>query len=310
MNVNNRVPSLVLPGVSSWIDAARLRTLPLALASIVTGSFLAIAQGSYNPCTILFALLTGLLLQILSNLANDYGDSAKGTDNEHRAGPARTVQSGKISAGEMKTGIAVTAGMCVISGLALLYKSLGGWSPIGLVFVGFGIGAVVSAIRYTIGAHAYGYRGLGDPVVFLFFGLVGVAGTWFLNTRSWQWDILLPAASIGFFSTGVLNLNNMRDMDNDRVAGKRTFAGTLGYARARVYHALLIAAGFAASVWFNAGHAAPPWGYLFLLALPLFTRDLVGIFRTKDQTALDPYLKKLALSILLFSLLFGAGLLI
>lgn len=310
MNGNNRLPALILPGVVPWIDAARLRTLPLALASIMTGAFLAIAQGSYTLHTILFALLTGILLQILSNLANDYGDAVKGTDNEHRAGPTRTVQSGRISAHAMKTGIIVAAVMCLLSGCALLYESLGAWLPITLAFLVFGVAAIASAIRYTMGANAYGYRGLGDPVVFLFFGLAGVAGTWFLNTREWQWDILLPAASIGFLSTAVLNLNNMRDMDNDRLAGKRTLASRLGYGGARLYHTLLVASAFAAAVLFTAYRAHSPWGYLFLLALPLFARDAVAILKTNERRALDPYLKKLSLSSLLFSLLFGAGLLI
>lgn len=308
MNVNNRVPVLILPRIASWIDAARLRTLPLALASISMGSLLAVAQGRYHVGTILFALLTAVLLQVLSNLANDYGDAVKGTDNEHRTGPARTVQSGRITVSAMKTGIVVTIGMSLVSGCVLLYESLGNWLPVSLAFLLLGVAGIAAAIRYTMGARAYGYRGLGDLVVFVFFGLIGVAGTWFLNTRILQWNILLPAASVGFLSTGVLNLNNMRDIDNDRVAGKRTIASLLGYPGARRYHALLVTSAFAAALWFAVLQARSWWGYLFLLTLPLFARDALAIFKIQDRRALDPYLKKLALSSLLFSIMFGLGL--
>lgn len=295
-------------GFESWVDAARPRTLPLAIASILTGSFLAVAQGSYTPHTILLALLTAILLQMLSNLANDYGDAVNGVDDDRRVGPTRTVQSGRIGPGAMKTGILVTATLCLLSGSTLLYASLGLSFPISLGFFLIGVVAIASAIRYTIGAHAYGYRGWGDPVVFLFFGIAGVAGTWFLNTRSWDWDILLPAASIGFLSTAVLNLNNMRDIESDRATGKRTIASRLGYSYARIYHTLLVVSAFAAMVWFTAHDHRSPWSYLFLLAFPLFVRDAVAILGTTDSRALDAHLKRLALSILLFSLLFGAGL--
>lgn len=310
MNGKNRQQLLSLPSILPWIGAARLRTLPLAIASILTGSFLAVAQGRYTFETILFAVLTAILLQVLSNFANDYGDAVKGADNEHRAGPKRAVQSGRISTEAMKKGVVVAAALCLLSGGALLYESLGKWFLVGVVFLLIGMAAIAAAIRYTIGAHPYGYRALGDPVVFVFFGLAGVAGTCFLNTRQWQWGALLPAASIGFLSTAVLNLNNMRDIENDRVTGKLTLASMLGDSWARVYHTLLLAAAFAAALLFTAERAGAPWGYLFLLSLPLFACDAVAIVKTNDRRALDPYMKRLTLSSLFFSLLFGCGLLL
>lgn len=296
--------------MGAWVEASRLRTLPLALASIITGGFLAIEEGKYQWTTLIFAMITTVFLQILSNLANDYGDAIKGTDNEHRTGPQRTVQSGRISPAQMKNAIIIFTVLSFLSGLVLLYLALGDRLIEVAIFMLLGLAAIAAAIRYTIGSKAYGYKGMGDMFVFLFFGLLGVAGTWFLNTLEWHWDILLPATSLGLLSTGVLNLNNMRDMDNDYNSGKRTVAGMMGYNSARVYHLLMIVGAFAAATIFVALHTNHVLNYLFWLASPLFIRDLVLIFKMKEKNNLDPFLKKLALSSLLFSLLFGVGLLL
>ncbi|MBN2639769.1 MAG: 1,4-dihydroxy-2-naphthoate polyprenyltransferase [Bacteroidales bacterium] len=296
--------------MGDWIEASRLRTLPLALASIITGGFLAIDEKKYQWTTLVFAVVTTVFLQILSNLANDYGDAIKGTDNEHRTGPERTVQSGRISPAQMKKGIIVFTVLSFLSGLMLLYFSLGDKLIEVLIFLILGIAAIAAAIRYTIGSKAYGYKGMGDVFVFLFFGLLGVAGTWFLNTLEWHWDVLLPATALGLLSTGVLNLNNMRDMDNDHNSGKRTVAGMMGYNTARVYHLLMIAGAFATATIFVALHKNSLLSYLFWISAPLFARDLILIFKTKDKHLLDPFLKKLALSSLLFSILFGVGLML
>jgi len=292
---------------SVWIEAFRLRTLPLAVSTILTGSFLAVADGKYRGWVIALSLLTTLFLQILSNLANDYGDAMKGTDNAERVGPQRAVQSGQITPQQMKSAIIVFAMLSFISGLVLLYVALGNRFAEALFFLFLGVGAIVAAIKYTTGNHAYGYKGWGDLFVFVFFGLVAVLGTYYLNALQLKWQLLLPAAAMGFLSTGVLNLNNMRDIDNDKVSGKHTVASRLGYGRARVYHALLIILALVFATVYVLFHFHSGWNFLFLLSVPLFTRDLIQIFKIEDNALIDPYLKRLALSTLLFSLLFGVG---
>jgi 1,4-dihydroxy-2-naphthoate octaprenyltransferase len=294
-------------GFNDWVEAFRLRTLPLAVSSILVGSCLAVADHSYRPGVIVLAVLTTLFLQILSNLANDYGDALKGTDNENRVGPERTVQSGRITARQMKSAIIIFALLSFVTGVTLLYVALGHHFITALLFLALGVGAIAAAIKYTTGSHAYGYKGWGDLFVFVFFGLVAVLGTYYLNNLQFHWRLLWPAAAMGFLSTGVLNLNNMRDIENDAVSGKHTVASRLGYHRARVYHALLIVLALIFSTVyvlldFNSG-----WNFLFLLSIPLFFRDLIQIFKIRNKASLDPYLKRLALSTLLFSLLFGIG---
>ena len=292
---------------SVWIEAFRLRTLPLAVSTILTGSFLAVADGKYSGWVIMLSLLTTLFLQILSNLANDYGDALKGTDNAKRVGPERTVQSGQISPRQMKSAIIVFAMLSFVSGLGLLYVALGNHFVTALLFLTLGIAAIAAAIKYTAGNHAYGYKGLGDLFVFIFFGLVAVLGTYYLNSLQFRWQLLLPASAMGFLSTGVLNLNNMRDTDNDRASGKHTVASRMGYGRARVYHAMLIIVAMVFAIVYVLLVFHSIWNFLFILTAPLFIRDLIQIFKIQDKALLDPFLKRLALSTLLFSLLFGVG---
>ncbi len=292
---------------SAWIEAFRLRTLPLALSAIFMGSFLAVADGRYYAPVIGLAVLTTLFLQILSNLANDYGDLLKGTDNDNRVGPKRGVQSGLISLRQIKSAIILFAMLSFVSGLGLLYVSLGNHFLTALLFLALGLAAIAASIKYTAGNHAYGYRGLGDLFVFIFFGLVAVVGTYYLNSLQFHWLLLLPASAMGFLSAGVLNLNNMRDMDNDRASGKHTIASRLGYGRARIYHTLLVIFALVSASVYILLDFHSVWNFLFVLTIPLFIRDLIQIFNIQDKTLLDPFLKRLALSTLLFTLLFGVG---
>ena len=294
-------------GVKVWIEAFRLRTLPLAVSVILTGSFLAIADGKGRFPVITLALLTTLFLQILSNLANDYGDGLKGTDNAQRVGPQRTVQSGRITPRQMKSAIVVFAMLSFVSGIGLLYVALGNRFAAVLIFLFLGVGAIAAAIRYTTGNHAYGYKGWGDLFVFVFFGLVAVLGTYYLNVLSFKWDVLLPASAMGLLSTGVLNLNNMRDMDNDLAFGKQTVAAKLGYSQAKIYHSLLVLIALGLVTIYVALNYRSPWNFLYVLTFPLFLSDLKKIFKIREKQQLDPYLKRLALSTLLFSILFGTG---
>ncbi len=297
--------------ITSWIDAARPRTLPLALSGILMGCGLAWHYGLLQLPIALLALMTATLIQIFSNFANDYGDSQKGTDNHHRVGPVRTVQGGKISRREMKAGMALTGLLSFISGLLLVW--LGTWhtsKSAFFIFIALGILSLLAAYFYTAGRKSYGYIGLGDPFVFIFFGLLPVAGVFFLNHGTLPAEIFLPSVTIGLFSTGVLNLNNMRDQNNDRNSEKITIPVRLGTRKSKLYHLLLIALGWIAALLFIVATYHSPWQLLFLITLPLFLMDLKKILQITNEKALDPFLKRLSLSTLAFTLLFITGLIL
>ena len=204
-----------------WIQAARLRTLPLSVSGIIVGSFYAMSQSMFNWKIIIFALSTTLGLQILSNFANDYGDGIKGTDNEDRVGPKRAIQSGVITPEAMKRALVITSILTLISAIVLIYVAFKDHNlGFSLFYLGLGILAIASAIKYTVGNSAYGYRGFGDLFVFIFFGLVSTLGIYFMFAKEMDWLLLLPATAIGFLSVAVLNLNNMRDEESDRKSNK------------------------------------------------------------------------------------------
>jgi 1,4-dihydroxy-2-naphthoate octaprenyltransferase len=291
----------------AWMHAIRLRTLPLALSSILMGSFLAANQGTFRLGIFLMAALTTVFLQILSNLANDYGDSIHGADSAEREGPIRAVQSGVLSLGEMKRAMILLGVFSLVSGLILLYIALQDWKLF-LLFLGLGIAAIIAAVTYTSGSKPYGYAGLGDISVFLFFGLLGVIGTYFLHSLSFDWSIVLPAVSLGFFSTAVLNINNIRDITADTNAGKKSIPVRIGRRKAIIYNWILIFGGnFSLVIFAVLNHTYG--GLVALAVLPMMT--LVGkSVATKTQAKeLDPYLKKMAISTLLWVMAFGAGLL-
>jgi len=300
-----------MASVKSWIKAARLRTLPLAMSGILMGACLSYFDGGFQPKITVLAIVTALFIQIFSNFANDYGDSQKGTDNQHRVGPKRTVQSGEISLKEMKVGMVVLIALSLATGIWLIAEGTKGLDPTTfLLFLGFGIVALVAAYRYTGGSNPYGYAGFGDIAVFLFFGLLPVVGTYFLNTHQINPGIFLPAVSIGLFSTGVLNLNNMRDIENDRNSGKKTVVVRMGSDKSRLYHTSLIIFGWLSVLLFVALRFQSMYQVLFLLSIPLFIRDLVKISQIQEPRQLDPFLKKLSIATLLFTLLFGIGIIL
>lgn len=295
---------------AAWIHAFRLRTLPLAFSSIITGSFLAFAQGGFQWIILLLALTTTLFLQVLSNLANDYGDSAKGTDNAERIGPVRAVQSGAISLSQMKNAVWLFAGLSLISGLALLYfgtRDLG--ANAFLFFFLLGLLAIAAAITYTVGKKAYGYLGLGDVFVFLFFGITGVCGTFYLHAQVWNTAILLPAATIGLMSVAVLNLNNMRDREADARAGKNTLAVRMGDKISRSYHIALLVGALVCAISFSLKNGGSPWQFIYLITAAPIISNIRLVTAFQDPTELDPELKKIALTTFLFSITFGLGLL-
>ncbi len=288
-----------------------MRTLPLSVSGIIVGSSIAASRGHFDSWIFVLALLTTIGFQILSNFANDYGDGLKGTDNEDRVGPARAIQSGEISPAQMKQGMKVTAGLTLVVALLLIYLSFGREHPFyAILFILLGIASIVAAIKYTVGDNAYGYSGFGDVFVFLFFGLLSVCGSYFLYAKTIDYTVFLPAFSVGLLSVGVLNLNNMRDRESDKKAGKITLAVRIGEEFARYYHYYLIAASFLFALMYTSLRFASPYQFLFVIAyVPLF-RHLWHVYRTKDVTLLDPELKRLALGTFLFSILFGLGLLL
>ncbi|TKG93553.1 1,4-dihydroxy-2-naphthoate polyprenyltransferase [Puteibacter caeruleilacunae] len=296
--------------VKSWINAFRLRTLPLAVSSIIVGSAMASFDGRDNNKVFILALITAVLIQILSNLANDYGDFVKGTDNQNRVGPTRMMQSGAISREEMKTGMMVITGLAIFTGLWLVYEGTYAL-PLSrmLLFILFGALALIAAVAYTVGKRPYGYLGLGDLFVFIFFGLLGVIGTYFLQANQLQTEVWLLGITLGCFSTGVLNLNNMRDMDNDIASGKDTLASRLGYEKARYYHLLIMIVGWGCALIYTFVNYSSWIQLIFVPVIILFIRDLNCIF-SLEKEKLDPYLKRLGISTFLFSVLFGVGLIL
>lgn len=297
--------------LKTWIHAIRLRTLPLAFSSSLLGSFIAYHDIEFKWSVFLLALLTTLFLQILSNLANDYGDSQNGADNTERVGPLRAVQSGVISSSEMRLAVIITSLLAFLSGILLIGAGIGAEISIRwLIFLILGIGAMAAAIKYTIGKKPYGYMGFGDLFVFLFFGLTGVLGTYYLHAGHLQPELLLPASAIGFLSTAVLNLNNMRDIEGDRSSGKRTLVVILGPGRARYYHLLLITGAPVMLIIYTLFNYQSPVQFIFLLVIPFMISHLLNVFRIKIPSELDPQLKKLALTTFATVIIFGIGLII
>lgn len=296
------------PKTKAFISAARLRTLPLSVAGIIAGTAMAHTQGTFNPFIFVLALLTTIGFQVLSNFANDYGDGVKGTDNQDRVGPERALQSGLVSPKEMKKAIILTVLITLVVSILLIYISFGDSNPgYSVFFFLLGIAALASAIKYTVGKTAYGYHGLGDVFVFVFFGLVSVVGSYFLYSKNIPATIFLPAATIGFLSMAVLNLNNMRDEESDKKAGKRTLVVLKGKQFARAYHYTIIITAIICALIYAVLKATAWYNYLFVLAFIPLTIHLLKFSRTKEHKLLDPELKKIALSTFLFAVLFYLG---
>ena len=286
----------------------RLRTLPLSLSGIVMGVFLAAADYRIDALTVVFLALTTVSLQILSNLSNELGDALHGTDTaEGRQGMHYSIMDGEMTIPQMKRLIGVMVALCCIFGLLMISFSFGklfDWTPI--TFVLLGAAAIWAAMHYTLGKNPYGYRGLGDLFVFLFFGIATVCGGYFLCAHEFpSWIILFPAAAIGCFSVAVLNVNNIRDMKTD-VATRVTVAMKLGMKRAKIYQTALIVLGWVFMFVYCSLRFFSIWHYLFVLTLPLFVLHLRGVW-TREDRALDPMLPLLVMSSFLFSLLAGIG---
>ncbi|ARK12329.1 1,4-dihydroxy-2-naphthoate polyprenyltransferase [Fibrivirga algicola] len=294
--------------MKAWIAAARPRTLPLALASIILGSFLAASVGRFSWLTFTLAALTTIFLQILSNFANDYGDAVSGKDTPDRVGPRRAVATGDLTKEAMFKAILVTALLSLVSGVWLLIEATresGAW--LFWVFLILGLLCIAAAVAYTNGKRPYGYAGYGDIAVLVFFGWVGVLGTYFLHTQSLGTWLLLPASAVGFFATGVLNINNVRDIETDAKTGKHSIPVRLGRKRAVRYHWLLLISGMACALVYSLLTASDWSAYLYVLSFPLFVLNGRAVENHTNPAELNPRLGQLALSTLVFVLLFGLG---
>jgi 1,4-dihydroxy-2-naphthoate octaprenyltransferase len=287
-----------------WLDAARPKTLPLGLISISTGSALAFSENHFSWTVAFLALLTAVLLQILSNLANDYGDALKGTDNERRLGPLRAIQSGAVTLRDMKFAMVISVILTMIAGMALILCALNDLDNI-LVFIGLGILAMIAAVAYTVGSKPYGYVGLGDLSVFIFFGLLGVSGSYFLYTGYLKADLLLPSVACGLLAVAVLNINNMRDIENDEVCGKRTMAVRLGPILAKKYHFILLAGAIIAFSSYLLLQTDPLWlAFPFLLSLVIVIKHAVAVWEAKQPVQIAPMLPVVVRCSIVTNLLF------
>ena len=300
--------------MSPWIGAMRPRTLPLALATIVLGTLLAADRGFFDATLLVLTALTATAYQILSNLSNDLGDALRGADDRRAEGAEkRAVASGLITASSMRRAVGIATLVALLLTAATSWLGTRGLSPsFFILFILLGLAAIASARGYTLGRYAYGYRGLGDLFVLFFFGPVGVAGSFFMQTQSWDWLMLLPGLSVGLFAAGVLNLNNMRDIETDRAAGKNTLAGKMGLSMARLYQLLLLFQGWLAATLFVLVQAPVTCSrsFLFAATLPLMAETAWKGWKAKTPAEFDKLLKPLALQTVLFALLMGIGLLI
>lgn len=299
--------------MSPYITSLRLRTLPLSVAGIILGSGLAysLSPFTFQLSTFLLAVLTALCLQILSNLSNELGDALKGTDADQHGRQAYGLQAGTITMQQMKRMIILFVVLSILFGSALIFTAFG--SPIVncfqssinrpivnrqivniLIFLGLGLLAIIGAIKYTLGKHSYGYMGLGDLGVFLFFGLLSTMGAYYLQTQTLTWEVFWAGVAVGLPCVGVLNLNNIRDMNNDRAHHKRTFACALGPKGARIYHSLLLLSAMTIMVLY--GH------YWTLCVLPVWCWNLWFLW-TQPESKLDKQMPVLMFSTLVFSVL-------
>ncbi|MDO4626237.1 MAG: 1,4-dihydroxy-2-naphthoate polyprenyltransferase [Pasteurellaceae bacterium] len=292
-----------------WLSTARPKTLPLALAIILTASTLAYWFGQFSLPITLLCLLTTTLLQIVSNFANDYGDHQKGSDTAERIGPLRGIQKGQMSATQLRNGLIVMVIASLLSGSVLISVAYQSTTDL-IAFAVLGILAILSAITYTVGAKPYGYLGLGDLSVFLFFGLLAVCGTFYLQTHSLQCLIFLPAAACGLLSTAVLNINNLRDIEQDRKAGKNTLVVRIGAKKGRIYHCLLLALASLCYFVFVTIDFRHWSNFLFVLALPLLIKHALFVYRSQNPMQLRPMLAQMSILALLTNILFSLGLLI
>lgn len=291
----------------SWISALRPRTLFLAAATTLCGSGIAYSIGKFSTLVFILTLLIATILQLLSNMANDLGDYQHGTDTTgERVGPKRTVQSGAITPQQMKRGIYLVIALASIVGLLLIYTALQFMKIKYMVlFLILGILSIIAAIKYTAGKNPYGYKGLGDLFSFIFFGLVAVVGTYFLHTHTIDFRPWLPAIGLGLLTVAVLNINNMRDIDNDKKSGKVTIPVRIGLLNAKRYHAILTFGAIGCFITYSILYTNHWYQYLYMISFLIFIKILYNIFRITENRLLDPYLKYTSMGAFILSICFS-----
>ena len=289
---------------SIWFTTARPRTLPLALASIIIGSALAYWAGKFDLITTLLAFITTILLQVLSNFANDYGDHVKGSDTAERIGPLRAIQHGAITEAQLKQAVILLSILSFLSGALLTVYAYESIQDL-IVFLALGAISIVAAITYTVGKKAYGYLGLGDLFVLIFFGFVAVIGVFYLQAHEIKSQIFLPALGCGLLSVAVLNINNLRDIEQDRKAGKNTLIVRIGSANGRKYHVALLVVAMLSYLVFALTELHHWYNYLFLLATPLLAKHALFVYRHQNPAELRPILGQMAGLALITNLLFS-----
>lgn len=289
------------------LRSMRLRTLPLSLSGVVLGILLAVADYHVRPATAVLIMLTTVCLQILSNLSNELGDVLHGTDTADRQGPRYGLNGGEMTVRDMRLLIGLFVALSIAFGLWMIKVSYGTLLCMdGVCLMLLGAAAILGAMKYTLGRNPYGYRGLGDLFVFLFFGLVSVLGSYFVASHAFPHPfLLLPASAIGCFSVGVLNVNNIRDMKTD-AANRTTVALRLGPKGARIYQTVLIVLGWVLLLTFSFLRYLDPWHFLFVITLPLYVEHLRGVWKRQDSE-LDPMLPLLVSATFLLALLMGFG---
>jgi 1,4-dihydroxy-2-naphthoate octaprenyltransferase len=300
--------TVTLSPTKAWMISLRLRTLPLALASIVTGSAIAGWQGHFKPGVAILALLTAALLQILSNLANDYGDAVKGSDDRGRIGPLRGMQLGIISREKMRFALIIAISLSLLSGAMLIALACEKPTDI-LGFLVLGVLSIIAAITYTMGTRPYGYMGLGDLSVLVFFGWLSVGGSYYLQTGAFQFMVMLPASACGLLAAAVLNINNLRDIETDRQNGKNTLAVRLGPQWARYYHVFLLLSAVICLALFTLLERRNLVGWLFMLAVPALYMQARFVLHETNPSGIRPMLEKTVKCALLVNILFAVGLL-
>ncbi|WP_179377222.1 1,4-dihydroxy-2-naphthoate octaprenyltransferase [Winogradskyella wichelsiae] len=294
--------------IKPWLSAMRLRTLPLSVSGIILGSCFAYYNGRFNVLVFVLALLTTISLQVLSNLANDYGDGVKGTDNDERLGPQRAIQSGAITPGQMLEAIKFNILVVIITTMLLIWIAFGAGSILyALLFIVLGGFSVYAALNYTMGDSPYGYRALGDVFVFVFFGLLSTIGSYFLYIHKLDHVVIIPAIALGLLSVAVLNLNNMRDINSDTNAGKITLAIKLGKERAKKYHFALVIGAMLLIVIFSILYYVEPYNFIYIMGFIPLIIHLKKVKAAKNADDFDSQLKVVALSTFFIATLLGVG---
>ncbi|WP_392562377.1 1,4-dihydroxy-2-naphthoate polyprenyltransferase [Orbus sturtevantii] len=292
-----------------WIDSFRLKTLPLALSAILVGNALAYWQQQFNIWVLSLTLITAALLQVLSNLANDYGDAIKGADKIDRMGPLRGIQQGLITLKQLRMALLINVALCLASGCALLILACDTYAEFGQ-FILLGLLSIVAAMTYTIGKKPYGYIGLGDVSVLVFFGLVSILGSYYLQTKQLPLFLMYPAIGCGLLSVAVLNINNLRDIKSDKLHNKRTFIVLIGEKAGCYYHAALLILAFLLLAHFSFYYLHTIWSYLFLLATPLVYQQIYSVFKFHSTKAMAPLLFAMVKLAMLTNILYCLGIIL